>query len=335
MATTSKKPASKKTKTTRKVSTANKQSGAATTRKTTTKKVTPKKKTNKVSAAKSATSTNVDTTTKGIKPIVLAKGSAAQAMDSLRTLNFFVAFANAVQAGLILWLSKAFGGIHSVMVNFPTNDSLASARAGQPEVVSAAHRLFDVHLSWLIAAFLIVAGVMHLSLATGMRRRYEREIAAHVNRVRWATYALSGSLVLITIALAGGISDLVTLLAVVGFNVIAALVALSREHYTQNGDRTRLVYGIGAVAAAAPWVIILLNVLGTHQYGSGGTALELYWIYLTGLVLVIALGKNLREQTRARGRWIDYVYAEKVYLWLSLVGNGAIAWQMYAAFLKK
>jgi hypothetical protein len=256
-------------------------------------------------------------------------------MNSLRNLNYFVAAISAAQAVLILWLSKPFGGIRAVNAMFPTNDSLATAKDSPAQIVTAAHRLFDVHLSWLIAGFLLFTALAHLAAATWMRRRYEREIGANVNRIRWVTYAVSGSTLLVTIALAAGITDLATLLAIIGFNVIASLVALSREHYTQNRERSRLIYGIGALAAAGPWVIFLVNVLGTHQYGEGGTPNFAYWLYFTGLILVVALGMNLREQTRARGRWIDYLFAEKVYIWLSLVGSAAVTWQIYSALLKK
>lgn len=318
MATTSRKPVSKKTKTTRKVS-------AASTRKSTTKKLAPKKKTTKAVATSKTTAVK--------KSTVRSAGSAVN--ESLRKLNLFVAFASAVQAALILWMSKAFGGIASVATSFTTNDSLATASTGQNQIVTASHRLFDMHLSWMLAAVLITSGLAHLAAATILRKRYEREVGMNVNRVRWATYAVSGSLLLITVALAAGISDLVTLLSIAGFTVIASLVSLSREHYTQNGERTRLVYGIGAIAGAGPWIILLINVLGTHQYGTGGTPKYMYWIYFTGLVLVTALARNLRMQTKQAGRWIDYVYAERVYIWLCLIGNAAITWQIYAALLKK
>lgn len=327
MATTSKKSPSKKTKTTRKV-------GATTTKKSTAKKVTPKKRISKSAAVKAAEVSSTQLSTKGVKTPV-KQPKTATAMEKLQTLNFFVAFASFVQAALILFLSNAFNGIHAVFTSFPTNDTLAATSTGHPQIVSATHRLFDVHLSWLIAAFLIVTAIMHLALATILRKRYEREIGARVNRVRWATYAVSGSILLLTIALAAGVSDLVTLMAIVGFNVIAGLVALSREHYTQNGERTRLVYGIGAIAAAAPWVIFLLNVLGTHQFGEGGMPKYIYWLYFTGLVLVSALARNLIQQTRARGRWTDYLYAERVYIWLSLIGSAAVTWELYYSVLKK
>ncbi len=328
MATTSKKSSSKKTKTTRKVST-------APIKKTTAKKVSPKKSTTQGTTSKAAATKTTEVSAKVQKPVLNKAVSVSTPLQKLRSLNFFVAFASVLQAGLILFLSKAFGGIHSVFASFPTNDSLATASSGQAQIVTGAHRLFDVHLSWLIAAFLIVTAVMHLALATILRKRYEREVAVRVNRVRWATYAISGSLLLVTIALAAGVSDLVTLLAIVGFNVIAALVALSREHYTQNGERTRLVYGIGAIAAGAPFVIFLLNILGTHQYGEGGTPKYVYWLYFTGFVIVSALARNLIQQTRVRGRWIDYIYAERVYIWLSLIGSSAVAWEIYSAVLKK
>jgi len=332
MATTSKKSASKKTKTTRKVA-------ATSTRKTTAKKPTNKRATTKVTSSVKDKSKNANTgsavvSAKAVKVVPTAKSAAASSMNMLRQMNLIVGGLFAAMAGLILWLSKPFAGIHEVTTAYPTKDALASA-SGQSAIVTGTHHIVDLHLSWMIAAFMIVSAVSYLSLATWLRARYEREVGARVNRMRWITFAVSGSILMMTIAMLAGITDLATHLSIVGFTVVASLVGLSREHHTQNGERTRLIYGIGGLAAAGPWVLIAVYAFGAHQYGAGGTPTFVYWIYATGLVMYIALAKNLLLQTQGRGRWADYTYAERAYVGLSLVGKAAIAAQIYAAVLKK
>ena len=123
MATTSKKSPSKKTKTTRKVS-------ASTTKKTISKST--KKPTKSVIAAKPTKK--------------LSKSIIETPLQKLQSLNYFVAFASAFQAALVLLMSKSTGGIHSVTTSFPTSDSLATAGSGRLQTVTGTHLLFDIHL---------------------------------------------------------------------------------------------------------------------------------------------------------------------------------------------
>ncbi len=315
MATTSRKPASKKTKTVRK-------SGASTSRKTTAKKVAPKK------------TTKVVSTVKITKAPVSVKPAPTDSIQKLRNLNLFAALVSAVQAGLILWLAKAFSGISAITTTFPAKDALASAK-GEQVVVTSSRHLVDVHLSWLIAAMFIVSAIAHLSIATWLRRRYERELKVNTNRLRWITFSITASLTMLVIAYLAGVSDVSTLFAIVVFTVIAHMVGLSLEHYNQYGAKTRLGYAIGIGAAIAPAVIIAIYALGTHQYGNASTPMFVYWIYLSAVVMFAAFARNLKLSAKGQGRWKDYIYTERVYIWLALVSNALIAWQVYAGALRK
>jgi len=42
---------------------------------------------------------------------------------------------------------------------------------------------------------------------------------------------------------------------------------------------------------------------------------------------------NQLLQYRARGRWADYLFGERVYILLSLVAKLALAWQVFANVL--
>lgn len=319
MATTSKKLVSKKTKTAPK------------------KTITKSKK----STAKKVTKVNKNSVTVESKKIVLVKKPIAKKVtktpgtfENLRKWNLGLSLLNALQAGLILWLSRVNAGKQPVTTSFLTRDSLASNDT-QTVLVSATHRLFDVRLPWLLAAAFIVAALAHLSLATWLRARYEREQANSVNRARWISFSVVTSLVLLAIAMLSGISDIGTLFAVVVFTVIAHLVALSIEHYMQNREKSRLTYTVTAIAALTPWIIIATYAFSAHQYGDTKFPGYVYGLYATGLVALSALAVNLYMQIKARKRWTDYQFVDRNYMIIASLAVAAVAWQIYSAILKK
>ena len=52
-------------------------------------------------------------------------------------------------------------------------------------------------------------------------------------------------------------------------------------------------------------------------------------IFATLFVLFNTFAVNMWLQYRGRGRWADPIFAERVYLWLSLAAKSALAWQVY------
>ncbi len=56
-------------------------------------------------------------------------------------------------------------------------------------------------------------------------------------------------------------------------------------------------------------------------------------IFVSLFVLFNSFAANMGLQYRGRGRWADPVFAERVYLFLSLVAKSALAWQVYAGAL--
>jgi hypothetical protein len=54
-----------------------------------------------------------------------------------------------------------------------------------------------------------------------------------------------------------------------------------------------------------------------------------YGIFVSIFIFFNLFALNQYLQYRKKGRWANYVYGEKMYLWLSLIAKSALAWQLY------
>ena len=74
--------------------------------------------------------------------------------------------------------------------------------------------LGSLRIDWLVAAFLLLAAIDHLTLSAGRPRRwYEANVARGINPARWWEYSLSASLMVVLIAMLAGVTELVALIA--------------------------------------------------------------------------------------------------------------------------
>ena len=60
---------------------------------------------------------------------------------------------------------------------------------------------------------------------------------------------------------------------------------------------------------------------------------EGYVIFVSLLVLFNSFAVNQALQYKRAGRWRDYRYGERWYLWLSVVAKSLLAWQVFANVL--
>jgi len=56
-------------------------------------------------------------------------------------------------------------------------------------------------------------------------------------------------------------------------------------------------------------------------------------IFFTLFALFNSFAINMWLQYRRHGRWADPAFAERAYVWLSLVAKSALAWQVYGGAL--
>jgi hypothetical protein len=197
----------------------------------------------------------------------------------------------------------------------------------------ASKLLFDVNVAYLLTIVLLLAAVMSWAAATVYKRRYEAGLDQRVNRWRWLEYGLTGGLILVTIGLISGVTDVMSLVMIWGLVILSAIGGLVVELNKQT-DRARAVWAhaVAIVGGVLPWVVIGVYLLAAHVFGDGLPA-YICWLFVSVAVLFAVMAINYKKQLNGRGKWANYIYGERVYLVLSVVTKSALAWQVYAAVL--
>jgi hypothetical protein len=244
-------------------------------------------------------------------------------MSSLRAANLALAVLHAGQAILIV----AIGATLAIPITAQWADGPPGSALSAPET------LFDLPVRWCVAAFLLLAALDHLLVASpGIVRWYERNLDRGINVARWIEYSFSASLMVVLIATFSGVTDLRALVAVAGVNAAMILFGLVMERV--NLDRERLDWSpfwFGCVAGAVPWIVIGISLVGAEI--DGDVPGFVWGIFVSLFLFFNSFAVNMWLQYRGIGPWRSYVFGEWGYLVLSLTAKSALAWQVYAGAL--
>jgi hypothetical protein len=112
--------------------------------------------------------------------------------------------------------------------------------------------------------------------------------------------------------------------------VLAVVIADDRE---QPGSGGWLAFGFGCLVGAVPWLAIAIYLLSPGSASSASPPGFVYGIFLSLFVFFNIFALNQWLQYRARGRWSDYLFGERIYILLSLTAKSALAWQIFAGTL--
>lgn len=249
-----------------------------------------------------------------------ATGVTAERLRGLRIWNLGLTVLHLAQAVLIVALAGDFA--ISVTSTFPAGPP------GSPQ--PAPEALFDIPIGWATAVFLGLAALDHLLTSTAARGLYERDLRRGINRFRWVEYSFSATLMVILIGLYSGIAGIDAIVAVAGANVAMILFGWIQELMNPPGreQTTMLPFWFGTLAGLAPWVAIVVNVVGAEAVPG-----FVYGIVVAQFAFFFSFGLNQWLQYRGVGRWADYAFGEKGYLVLSLVAKSVLAWQIFAGSL--
>jgi len=254
-----------------------------------------------------------------------ATGVTASILATLRRWNFGLALLHGAQVVIVLVLANDFA--ITVTSQFPQGPPGTAAPAPEP--------LFDVRVGVAVAVFLALASLDHLLTATVFRTRYETDLRAGLNRFRWIEYSASATIMVLLIGFYNGLTGVNEVILIIGANVAMILFGWLQELMNPPGRArtTMLPFWFGCIAGAAPWVAILVNLVGA----SGGSPNQVpgfvYGIVASLFVFFMSFALNQWLQYRQIGRWADYAFGEKTYLVLSLVAKTALAWQIFAGSL--
>lgn len=239
---------------------------------------------------------------------------------------------NAVLAGLhlaqgvLMWaLSNDFA--------LPITTSFLEAMPGG-RLAPAPETLLEVRIGPLVATFLFLSALAHLSLATFGRSWYERMLDRGLQPARWIEYSASSSLMIVVIAMLTGIYDLAALILVFALNATMILFGWVMETRNEGRDRVDwMPFWFGVFAGAVPWIAIGIYLVGAGGGGAGPPGF-VYGIYVSLFLFFNVFAINMVLQYRKVGRWRDYLFGERVYMLLSLFAKSALAWQVFAGTLR-
>jgi hypothetical protein len=244
-------------------------------------------------------------------------------MSRLRAANLTLAAVHAGQAALIV----VIGATLAIPITAQWAEGPPGSALGPTET------LFDLSVRWCVAAFLLMAALDHLLVASPrIVSWYERNLGRGINYARWIEYSFSASLMVVLIATFAGVTDLRALVAVAGVNAAMILFGLLMERVNSGRERLDwLPFWLGCIAGAVPWIVIGISLVGSEV---NGTVPGFVWgIFVSLFLFFNSFAVNMWLQYRGVGRWRDYLFGEWVYLLLSLTAKSALAWQIYAGAL--
>jgi len=236
---------------------------------------------------------------------------------NLRTWNIVVGLILAVQAVLMAILTNDF--------KLPVT---ATFMSGPPGTAPELHHLFDIPTGWGVFTFLAISAIALLIIASPIGFSwYKRNLMQSRNYGRWIEYFFSSSIMIVLIAQITGISDVAALAAIFGINACMILFGALQEKYENPGKPSWLPYWYGCFAGIIPWIAIAVYV-----WAPGLTVSPPGFVY--GIIVSLFLffncfAINMVLQYKQVGPWKDYLFGEKVYIFLSLTAKALLAWQVF------
>lgn len=295
---------------------------------------TKKTKTTKPKAAAAAKASTKATTkpanTKAVKATVTKKSSGSP-KASLRAWNLRLGI-------LLLLLAVAvvvFGdkATMPITVQYQAKDVLGSDAAGHEVVAAAMRHLWDVRVSWMVAKFVAIFGVVFLLAATVLRTKYEAWLDRGVNGLRWVGFGLGGGAAMLAVAMLSGVSDISTLCLIFISVVVAGLLANAVE-FIGAGRRLRRLLAAGALLSVFfPWLVFFRTAVAVPLY-DGKLPLYMYFLYTTMTLLIVAVALALYMRVKQRGKWADTLYSERMFMALAFLVAVVPALQIFAGALQ-
>jgi hypothetical protein len=236
--------------------------------------------------------------------------------------------AHLVQAVAVLILSNDF--------SLPVTSSTVQGPPGAADPVFEVW--FRLAIGPAVAVFFLVSAVNHLLMAApGVFPWYRRNLTRGIHVTRWYEYGLSAGIMIALIALVTSVSDYRALVGMLGLTFAMNLFGFMQERHTidrrvAGRNVNWSAFWFGTWAGLIPWVLILMTATGaTSGFDAAGEVPRFVWgIFVSLFLFFSSFAVNMLLQYHGVGPWRDYLFGERVYMWLSLVAKGALAWQIFA-----
>lgn len=194
--------------------------------------------------------------------------------------------------------------------------------------------LLNLNISFMVAAFMALSAFFHFFVASSrVFPRYIDGLAHHVNKYRWIEYSLSSSIMIIVIMQLNGVSDYIALLTLFGVNVSMILFGWLQERYVAPGSGDMLPFWFGCIAGIVPWIAVVVNIISPKGPPAASTPGFVYGIVVSLFLLFNCFAIVQYKQYKAQGKWVNYVYGERLYITLSFIAKSLLGWQVFTGAL--
>ena len=259
----------------------------------------------------------------------------SEKISKLRRFNIIMGFMHLIQGAGLFWLGTV---VNSDFVVPITLTQLVGV--GSPEDPSSFALVPELEI-WreitnfgpAVATFLLASAVAHFLISGPFYNKYQEDLANGINKVRWIEYSISASVMIVLIALLVGIYDVWALLGIFFMNAAMCWFGWMMEvnnQYTDKVDWTS--YIMGCLVGVTPWIFIFINLIGdgvATDSNPQGVPQFVVWIFVSIFLFFNTFSINMVLQYKGVGKWKDYLYGERAYLWLSLIAKTALAWQVF------
>ena len=172
--------------------------------------------------------------------------------QGLRRLNLGSGFLHLASLGGILALSSDY--------SLPVRATYLTEAPGTNSF-SDPIDLFNLNVSYLVAAFLALSALFHfLFISPFGFPGYTAGLKKNQNVFRWVEYSISSSLMIVVILQLNGTTDYIALIGIFTANVCMILFGWLQGRYTTPGDGDMLPFIFGCIAGAVPWIVTAINL---------------------------------------------------------------------------
>ncbi|MFC1926412.1 heliorhodopsin HeR [Chloroflexota bacterium] len=248
--------------------------------------------------------------------------------NRLRVYNLFMGCLHLVQAIALFILSNDF--------SLPINTSFLNVAEDTGKLGPVTDTVVNLPFGPMVALFLLLSAVAHFTISSPwVFGWYVRNLQKGINYARWYEYAFSASLMIVLIGMLCGVWDLAALIMAFVLTAVMNLCGLLMEVHNQVTERTNWTsYVIGCIAGIVPWIAIAIYFFGSLATAEGAVPTFVYFILPILFVFFFSFALNMVLQYKRVGPWRDYLFGERVYIFLSLVAKSALAWQVFAGTLR-
>jgi len=254
---------------------------------------------------------------------------------SLFSWNVAMGILHLVQGLIMFFLSAEV--LYPVSTTLPTGDG-----RGFP-IPLTTQTLLEFNLGQVISFFLFASAVAHfVTILPGIHSWYLHNLSREMNLIRWWEYAFSSSVMVVVIAALCGINDGVILSLLFAINACmnlfgavmekhnSALKSLEGEDYRT--DWTAYIYGV--FAGIVPWIVMGIYFFTALNEAGDVVPDFVYWTFPILFVFFNLFALNMLAQYAGVGKWKQYLFGEKVYIFLSLAAKTTLVWIIWGGTLR-